>query len=129
MRSETGRGYFARLPPPCTPNSQRTHGEPFGLSGRSALVSPRFAKLAAPVVVSTLQFSQQLCEQLHASVPALAHAVYSSGETRDLRRARLVRYPRETHLGSSAVFFKRHRPQQHPQPIPHHRSANDVPIL
>ena len=71
----------------------RTHGEPFGASGRSALVSPRFGKCAAPVVVSTLQFSQQLREQLHASVPALAHTVYSGGEAGYLSLARLMRHP------------------------------------
>src|SRR5258708_23668872 len=93
MRSETGGGCFARSPPPRAPGNRRTHGEPFGLSGRSALVSPRFGKCAAPVVVSTLQFSQQLYEQFHASVPALAHTGYSGGEAGYLSLARLMRHP------------------------------------
>src|ERR1700738_2213302 len=39
---------------------------------------------------SILQFSQQLCEQLHARVPALAHAVYSGAETSALAPRRVM---------------------------------------
>jgi hypothetical protein len=60
-------------------------------------------KVSCPAVVSILQFSQQLREQLHASVPALAHTVYSGGETGYLSLARLMRHPSQEHLGSSAV--------------------------
>jgi len=41
-------------------------------------------------VVSILQFSQQLCKQLHASAPA--HAVYGGGETGYLNFARFMRH-------------------------------------